>query len=562
MSASPLPLRNDPRFWLGLAFAASAASLLLLPWDLSAIASGEALGRSWARLGEFVSAFRTPDLSPSTLRQVGALLVDTAAIAVLGMALGLLLALPLAMLASRAVMLGEPQPGRRLGTRIVVGCARIALDVLRGIPDFAWVLLLVGFTGLGACTGIGAIALSVGGILGKVASEQWDNLPPERYRALWSTGASRSSVFLYAILPLSARQLASFVLMRGECALRNASVIGAVGGGGLGASLWEAFKDSRYELVATTLLALVLLTATADLLANVLRRHFRSAPDPDARTSSRQAVRRRRLLLATLLASLVVASAVWLAPEWRRLVAALTSLDLGFSLQFVRRLLLSPDLGAIPAALRESLLPIAIAVVSTLAATLLAATFSYPASLQFQRHASLLTGERNGPLSRALGVVSVLTTRGLALIGRAIPEVAWVLIFGAFFRLGTIAALLAVTVHTAAVLLRVFTETVDDLPAERLQALGLGCRRRLFLYGALPAAWPNWRSYAFLQFESNLRLGIVLGMVGLGGLGEAFDGNLRFDRLERASTFLWAMVALTILADRLGRAFAVRRLRC
>ena len=59
-----------------------------------------------------------------------------------------------------------------------------------------------------------------------------------------------------------------------------------------------------------------------------------------------------------------------------------------------------------------------------------------------------------------------------------------------------------------------------------------------------------------------MRMGIVLGMVGAGGLGEAFDGNVKFDRLERACTFLWAMVALTVLVDRTSRWLQLRRNRC
>jgi ABC-type phosphate/phosphonate transport system permease subunit len=53
-------------------------------------------------------------------------------------------------------------------------------------------------------------------------------------------------------------------------------------------------------------------------------------------------------------------------------------------------------------------------------------------------------------------------------------------------------------------------------------------------------------------------------MIGAGGLGEAFDGNLRygFDRLPRACTFLWAMVALTVLVDRCSRWLQLRRNRC
>ncbi len=87
------------------------------------------------------------------------------------------------------------------------------------------------------------------------------------------------------------------------------------------------------------------------------------------------------------------------------------------------------------------------------------------------------------------------------------------------------------------------------------------CRPQIFLYGALPTAWADWRTYAFFQFEVNMRTGVVLGMVGAGGLGDAFHSNLGWS-LERASTFLWAMVALTVLVDRISRWLQLRRNRC
>ena len=156
----------------------------------------------------------------------------------------------------------------------------------------------------------------------------------------------------------------------------------------------------------------------------------------------------------------------------------------------------------------------------------------------------------------------VASARGLGLLWRGVPEVAWVLILGAFFRQGLLAGVLAVTLHSAGVLLRVFVETIDNVPYRRLEQVSGTCRPQMFLYGALPHAWADWKTYAFFQFEVNVRMGIVLGMVGAGGLGEAFDGNVKFDRLERAGTFLWAMVLLTVLVDRVSRRLQLRRNRC
>lgn len=564
MNLPPRSWRRDSRvalatlmlLWLGFA--------ALLPWDLRAIASWEEARRSWQRLWQFLAAFAAPDWSPGTLAEIAGRLGETAAVALLSMLLGTMLAAPLAVLASRAWDGASPPARgawRRWGRREL---ARGLLDVLRGVPDFVWVLLLVGCTGFGAWTGVLGLSMSIAGSLGRVSSELWDNLPVGRYGAVSATGARRLAAFCYGVLPLSARAIASFWLLRLECTVRNASVIGVVGGGGLGASLWEAFKDSRYDQVATALIALLLLTGAADVLGNLLRRQLQLRSGSGHGIAGGvlwRSVRWRCLLLTTAL--VMVGLSVWqLAPDWHRLVAALQSMAPEYPFLLVRRLLLAPDLSAVPVALQEAVVPLSIALLGTAAAAAIAVVLVFPASVQFQCLAHRFTGAPAGIAKRIAGGVSVVLVRSLALIWRAVPEVAWVLILGAFWRLGLVAAVLAVTLHSAGVLLRIYVEAIDDLPPQQLEAVGSAGARQAFLYGAMPRCWDNWRTHAMLQFEGNLRLGIVLGMVGAGGLGEAFDGNLRFDRLERAGTFLWTMVLLSALVDRTSRWLQVRRLRC
>jgi phosphonate transport system permease protein len=541
-------------------------SVLGLRWDLSAVESGEALARSWVRFVEFLAAFGAPDLSQETLATAGWLMLDTLCTALLGVALGLVLAYPIALSACRAVVLGDDQhtaPWSWL-RRAWLEANRFLLDVLRGVPDFAWALVLANFTGIGTPTGVIAIGISVAGILGKVLSEQWDNEDPQRYTALRSTGAGRLQTFLYGIQPLSARAMLSFVLMRTECAIRNASVLGVIAGGGIGSGLWDAFKDSRYDDVVTLLGAMLLLTASADLCANLLRYQLRVDPNhPRSKRgqSCRSSTMQRAFgVLVCLL--LVGGAAAFLGPAFANLLVELQNIEADFPSRYMRRLLWSPDLSATGVAVRESFVPLATALLTTLAATALAGVLAYPASVAFQLQAQNFTGERPSPARLTLRWCALIAARGFGLVCRGVPEVAWVLILGAFFRQGLLAGVLAVTVHSAGVLLRVFAETIDNVPYRRLEQVTGACRPQIFLYGALPSAWRDWKTYAVFQFEVNMRMGIVLGMVGAGGLGEAFDGNLHFDRLERACTFLWAMILLTVLTDRVSRWLQMRRLKC
>jgi phosphonate transport system permease protein len=259
---------------------------------------------------------------------------------------------------------------------------------------------------------------------------------------------------------------------------------------------------------------------------------------------------------------LVGGAAAFLGPAFANLLVELQNIEADFPSRYMRRLLWSPDLSATGVAVRESFVPLATALLTTLAATALAGVLAYPASVAFQLQAQNFTGERPSPARLTLRWCALIAARGFGLVCRGVPEVAWVLILGAFFRQGLLAGVLAVTVHSAGVLLRVFAETIDNVPYRRLEQVTGACRPQIFLYGALPSAWRDWKTYAVFQFEVNMRMGIVLGMVGAGGLGEAFDGNLHFDRLERACTFLWAMILLTVLTDRVSRWLQMRRLKC
>ncbi|MCA8951865.1 MAG: ABC transporter permease subunit, partial [Planctomycetes bacterium] len=212
--------------------------------------------------------------------------------------------------------------------------------------------------------------------------------------------------------------------------------------------------------------------------------------------------------------------------------------------------------------LRNSITPLAIGVVATGLGALGAAMLTWPASVAFQLDAHRFTGERLTALGRARRWLLLAAAKLVALVCRAVPEVAWVVLLAVFFRLGVTPCVLAVALHTTGVLHRVFTETLDNLPYGELEKVGNGGRGQIFLYGGLPRAWPDWRTYVFFQFEVNVRAGVALGMVGAGGLGHAFAFSLDWRDYPTASTLLWAMVLLTVLIDRTSRRLQLRRREC
>jgi phosphonate transport system permease protein len=105
----------------------------------------------------------------------------------------------------------------------------------------------------------------------------------------------------------------------------------------------------------------------------------------------------------------------------------------------------------------------------------------------------------------------------------------------------------------------VFGETVDNIPYRRFEQSFAGSRMACFGYSAIPVSWRDWMTYSFFQFESNVRAGVVLGIIGSAGLGFVFSFNFDFQYYERASTNLIVIILLTVVIDRLSRVLKLTR---
>ena len=262
------------------------AACYAVDWDWAALTDPQRREQAAARMGAWLAAFLSPDLSHQFLAHAWDLTLQTLAAAVLGTSIAVVLAWPLAMGASRAVTIGLDDhqshshawrllPMRSLRALLCAAC-RLLQDILRAVPDLVWAVILVAMIGLGPLTGALALALNITGILAKVYSELWDGVDAARYAQVRSQGAGRVATFFYGIRPLASRNVLSFTLMRAECAIRNAAVIGAVGGGGLGAEIWYQIRFGAWDKVSTLILFTLLLTLTADVASNHVRALLRN----------------------------------------------------------------------------------------------------------------------------------------------------------------------------------------------------------------------------------------------------------------------------------------------
>lgn len=185
----------------------------------------------------------------------------TLQIATLGSLLAALLALPLAMLAARNLR----------APRALAWVAKGVLDTTRAVHTLVFGLVLVGIVGLGPTAGILAIALHSMGTYGKLFAESIESLDMASVDAVRATGASPAQVFFHGVWPAVLPQLVSHHLYVWEFNIRDSTILGLIGAGGLGLLISEAVSLFQWSRLATILLVVVALVVAFDALSRRIR---------------------------------------------------------------------------------------------------------------------------------------------------------------------------------------------------------------------------------------------------------------------------------------------------
>ena len=244
--------------------------------------------------------------------------------------------------------------------------------------------------------------------------------------------------------------------------------------------------------------------------------------------------------LATVL--LVVASFVSLDLQWGRFTAPDALGRMGrFLLELLTPATDARFLGKLLPATLETL---AMSVVGTLLAVVLGLLLALPAA---RTHAGDAARWR-GPTRLVLNAL------------RSVPELMWAALLLIAAGLGPMAGTLALALHTAGVLGRLFAEAIENAPegpafALRVRGVGEG---RVLLNATLPQLLPQLASYTLYRWENNIRAAAVLGVVGAGGLGQMLAFHLGLFQMPETSAVLAAMLVLVLCVDALS--FGVRRM--
>lgn len=189
------------------------------------------------------------------------LLLDTILIAYLGTLLGSVGAFALCFLAS-ANLVSNP---------FIRIAARRFLEFCRTVPELVFALLFVVAFGLGPLPGVLALAIHTMGALGKLFAEVVENIDMKPVEGATAAGAGWTEAVRFAVVPQVASNFASYGLLRFEINVREASIMGFVGAGGIGQDLIEAIRKFYYSDVSAILLLIIVTVMIIDLVTEQVR---------------------------------------------------------------------------------------------------------------------------------------------------------------------------------------------------------------------------------------------------------------------------------------------------
>jgi phosphonate transport system permease protein len=502
-----------------------------------------------------------PDAAPFLVR-VAVAMVNTLRIALAAVSLSIVMGLVLGFCACSAWW---PESARsRRGPRLLWLVSRGLMTLLRSVHELIWATIFLAGFGLTPLTAALAIALPYSGTLAKVFAEMCEESPEDTRSAFRAFGANPAQFYLLGLIPRVAAEMCAYALYRFECGLRSAAVLGFLGLATLGHSLAVSFENLHYREVWTYLYALLALVLLFDFWSGAVRRAMTRGPDPGGRHSGWLAASGWALAAGVVWAWTtggfglddMAAAQRWdnlrrfsreILPwpmqqgqgTWENVVA------------WARGLLFSGPHPGLLAALNTLALSVASIVLAGALAWLLV---PLAARSLATAHPFLPSSAATRPLVRWGWKLVVAVSRLLLIFGRAIPEYVWAFVFIAFVSDQFWAAILALALHNTGILGRLGAEIVEnaEAPVPRgLRALG-ATRGQILAAGLIPASLPRFLVYFFYRWETCLREGTVLGILGVSTLGRLIKDARAADRYDEMMFFVLLGASLVFAGDLLS----------
>ena len=524
-------------------------------WELAGRFFAGALAPAW----DYEDRSGLPAEAAPFLVRVAAATVNTLRIALAAVSLSLVGGLILGFFACSGWW--PETPRARRGPRALWLVARGVMTLLRSVHELIWATVFLAAFGLTPLTAALAIALPYTGTLAKVFAEMCEESPEDTRAAFRAFGAGPVSFYFLGLLPRVAAEVCAYALYRFECGLRSAAVLGFLGVATLGHSLALSFENLHYREVWTYLYALLALVLVFDFWSGAVRRAMTRGPGAGGRHP--------RWLAAS--GWLLAAGVVW---AW--LTGGFGLDDMGWAQRlenlrrFGREILPWPvqqGEGWWPAVglwaqnllfsgphpgLRAALNTLAVSVVAIVLAGVLAWLLAPLAARSLATaHPFLPSSASTHPLVRWGWKAVVALSRLVLIFGRALPEYVWAFVFIAFVSDQFWAAILALALHNAGILGRLGAEIVEnaEAPVPRgLRALG-ATRAQVLVVGLVPVSLPRFLVYFFYRWETCLREGTVLGILGVSTLGRLVKDTRAADRYDEMIFFVLLGASLVFAGD-------------
>ncbi|MBJ7540014.1 phosphonate ABC transporter, permease protein PhnE [Marinomonas transparens] len=231
--------------------------------------SFNAMGLSWARIEDGLGHANTllgrmfpPNFSRWELLLGG--LAESLEMAVIASFFGIVLSLFLGLFAARNMMPNWVS----IPVRGFIALCRTFHPVIIAI-------LFVKSVGFGPLAGILTLVVASIGFIAKLFAEAIEEISLKQVEAIRATGAGFASVILFSVMPQVFSRFIGFSTYQLDSNLRNSTMVGIVGAGGLGGTLFSAFQRFDYDFVAAILITIIALIMFGELLSNIVRRIFR-----------------------------------------------------------------------------------------------------------------------------------------------------------------------------------------------------------------------------------------------------------------------------------------------
>lgn len=211
---------------------------------------------------DFINRMFPPNFTRYNLLIEG--LLESLQIGVIATTAGVLLSLPLGFLAARNLM-----------PTWVTWIARGIIVLCRSFHPVIVAILFVKAVGFGALAGVLALIVASVGFIAKLFAEAIEEISLKQIEAVRSTGASFPNIILFGVLPQVMGRFIGFISYQLDSNLRNSTMVGLVGAGGIGGTLFAAFQRFDYDFVAAILISIIAVIMAGEGLNNIMRKLYR-----------------------------------------------------------------------------------------------------------------------------------------------------------------------------------------------------------------------------------------------------------------------------------------------